>query len=140
MNPIRAYLEPYMLAIKCALAAALFAFVWWQHYRIGTLKSDLTLANAAVQGYQHAQQTNLSTITDLQHRLQAMADGIKADQDAARAEADQAEAHAAAAEKELEHTRGELKNVYARSANARAWGNAGVDADVAARLPGGANY
>lgn len=139
-DPIRAYLAPYAFAIKCLLAAALFAFVWWQHHRIGALKQDLTLTRAAVQGYAAAQKTNLDTIADLKHRLQVTIDSIKADQDAARAAADQADAHAAAVEKELEHTRGELKNVYAHSATARAWGHDGVDADVAARLPVGANY
>lgn len=135
MNPISAFVEEYTLPIKACIAIAIAGTMLFQCHRIKTLEGDNTLLKAATQGYAQAQKTNLDTIDNLQQSLRDVIETVRMDEARAAVAATQSsirnqEITAALAAKEKE-----LADVYAHNANARAWGNTGVDAAVMRRLP-----
>lgn len=135
MNPITAAIAPYTLWIKAGIAIAIAGTILFQCHRINTLEADAVLLHAATQGYAQAQTTNLDTIDQLRESLNDVIEVNRMDEARAASAANAAAIRNEETTKALAAKDRELADVYARNANARAWGNTGVDAAVLARLP-----
>jgi hypothetical protein len=135
MNPISEAVAPYALYVKLGLAVAIAGTLLFQCHRINTLEADAVLYKAATQGYAQAQQTNLDTIDVLRVQLADVVEANRMDEARAAAAATRSSMRNEVTTKALAAKEKELADVYAHNANARAWGNTGVDAAVLARLP-----
>lgn len=131
VDPIRAGIAAGVLAVV--------ALVGYQSWRIRDLKQQRAVLEAREDTWRQAQSTNLNTIRELREALQRIADERRIDERKAREAVAAAQSEAENIQKRLDAARGELDNVYAKFPRARAWGAVGVDADVARRLPGGAD-
>lgn len=127
--------EPYIIYAKLALLLAVAGTIGYQHWRIGDLEADAVLYKAATAGYADAQKVNLATVDQLQTALNDVVAINRMDEARASAAAVASSQRQQAIETKLATTTKELADVYAHNANARAWGNTGVDSAVLARMP-----
>jgi ABC-type transporter Mla subunit MlaD len=111
--------------------AGVFGFMW------NLESARLDACQARGQQWADAQAKNRQTIDGLIDKLKEVTARHAANKKAAATAADRVAAQAAEDAKELAATKKELEGVYARLPHARAWGRAGVDRDVADRLPTG---
>ena len=121
----------------CWLALALVGWSWWavQTWRLNDAREDAMAYDKAINTFELVQAQNLATIGVLQQRYSALVESRKLDKDEATEAAARASAQARRIQNSLKRTQQELANVYRKYPAARAWGNQGVDADVAGHLP-----
>jgi len=144
MNPLtaafattKAAVAPYWLWIKIGIVVAIVSLFLWQRHRINSLKEDNELYRNAVAGYAQAQTVNLSTIDDLNARIDNFVESRRLEREAQTKAVADAEAAIKRINADLNSLNKELADVYARTPSARKWADTGVDASVADRLPGG---
>lgn len=123
------------IAVGVGLVALLAAGAFFGLWRYEGAKLDACQAEG--RQWKSAQDTNLQTIDGLIDKLNDVSRRHAANDKAAADAASRVAADAAQNAKELAATQEELEGVYARLPHARAWGRAGVDRDVADRLPAG---
>lgn len=121
--------------IFAAAALVLLAGFGIQTARLGYLERAAAKYSTAIDGYKAAQSENLATIDALQGRYTALVLSRRLDKDKATEAAARATRETERISRELEKSRAALDETYRRHPTARAWGNQGVDADVADKLP-----
>lgn len=104
--------------------------------RLDLAKARIATLEEAAKNWREANQANVYTIDALSQRIDGMVEARRLQREAQQAAIMAGLEREARITKELGKTRQELQDAYRRSPTAHAWGNAGVDADVARRLPG----
>jgi multidrug resistance efflux pump len=133
LDPIRPYLTLiYVVMIGLVVLGVLMLVADNRRLREKIRSKDSALAQ-----FRAAQETNLATITDLGERLNRLVTIRAIERRQAEDAAERAALAAQDLNRQLAATTRELNDLYAKSETARQWGASGVDADVAARLPGG---
>lgn len=118
------------LAIAFGIAAGVTGF------RLKLSEAHVGKLEAEAVNWKDANDANRFTIETLTERINGMVEERRLQRDAQQAAILAGLEREARITQELGKTRQELKDAYRRSPTARAWGSAGVDADVARRLPG----
>jgi hypothetical protein len=121
------------------LAIALIALIFGgvQSYRLKSEQAKGIACESDRSNFAATQTGNLLTIEGLRHDAQVQAESRRIEREAtAKALAD-ADVTAAKFTEQYNRVSSELETLYARDAHASAWGNGGVDAGVADKLPGG---
>lgn len=128
-------LAPYMLYIKIGAVVLVVAVIGLQRHTIRSQRDDIALYKQATASYVSAQASQLTTITDLQTRINQDVESRRLEQARADGAIAEADAAAAAIAAKLATTTKELAHVYDTIPAAREWGAVGVPAAVADRLP-----
>lgn len=133
LDPIKPYLP--LVYIGAALIVGLVVVGHFKGDR--KVKAERDAALAEVAAYAEAQTVNLSNIDNLKTRIDLMVEARRLETEAMDKAVADAAAAVESANTQLAAVTEELNDVYAKYPTARAWGNTGVDARVADRLPGG---
>lgn len=133
LDPIKPYLP--LVYIGVALIVGLVVVGHFKGDR--KVKAERDAALAEVAAYAEAQTVNLSNIDNLKTRIDLMVEARRLETEAMDKAVADAAAAVESANTQLAAVTEELNDVYAKYPTARAWGNTGVDARVADRLPGG---
>lgn len=128
-------IEEWLLLAVAVLAVALGIGLGVEVHRYDQLKLTTAACVTDRANFADTQKGNLSTIADLQRRLSVLAEARKVEQGAAARELARVDAAAKAATERNAALSAQLEHLYATDPGARAWGDAGVDAGVAASLP-----
>lgn len=118
------------------VAAVALLFGGVQSYRLKSEQAESIACRADAVNFVATQKGNLAEISNLLKRLADLANARKAEADASAKAVTEAEKLARAADKRNDRLASELAALYARDAGAQTWGSSGVDAGVAAKLPG----
>lgn len=130
-------IKPYLPLVYAGIVLAVILAVGLHVRADNKVKAERDKLKLDIAAYQDAQTVNLSNIDNLKERIDAMVESRRLEANAMAEAVAASEAATAAANAKLAATTEELNNVYAKYPTARAWGNTGVDARVADRLPGG---
>jgi hypothetical protein len=125
----------WLALIGGVMIALLVLSLGVEHSRLVSARADGAACEGTVANFDSAQHGNLTTIADLQRRLAALTEARKVEQQASARAVAAAMASATEADKRRDAVEARLEQLYAQDSNARDWGNAGVDAGVAASLP-----
>ena len=107
-----------------------------QSYRLQSLRADSMACQADRSNFAATQTGNLNKIEELSHRLAVLAKAREIEARAAANAVADADRIARAADARRDDLEAQMAELYARDAVAQAWGDTGVDASVAAKLPG----
>lgn len=130
-------LMAYVYAGLAIVFLALLGYIVVQRQQIGVLKTSNQSCLTDRANFAATQTGNLQTIESLRHDAQVQAESRRIEREAtAKALAD-ADVTAAKFDAQYKIVESQLETLYARDAHASAWGNGGVDAGVADKLPGG---
>ncbi len=126
----------YLAAGAALVIVLLLAGLSYERHMVKVAKSENVACQADRQNFAATQTANLATVDDLTHRLAVLAEARKVEQGAAAKAIASADQQATQADQKAQTLTDQLAALYAKDGHARAWGSAGVDAGVAARLPG----
>lgn len=107
-----------------------------QSYRLKSEQADSAACKADRSNFAATQTGNLQKIEELSHRLAVLAEARKVEAQAAAKAISEVNKQATAADARSDALARQLDALYAQDAGAQAWGSTGVDAGVAAKLPG----
>ncbi len=126
----------YLSLAGGALILILLLTVAFERNQAARAKAKNVACQADGVNFAATQAMNLATNDDLRHRLAVLAEARKIEQGAAAKAIAQADQQATQADQKAQTLTDQLAALYAKDGHARAWGAAGVDAGVAAKLPG----
>lgn len=137
LDSARLAIAPYVLYLKLAVLVFAVGAYAWQGHQLTKARADAATCITDRNNFAKTQTGNLAKIDGLIHDFNVLAEARRVEAKASADALRRVDVAAAQSEAKADALEQRLRLLYAQDKDASAWGQMGVDASVAAELPGG---